>query len=216
MAEKVEVPPAEPENLLVSREEYLAAGVHIGTKIATRHMQKYIYRTTGHGLYVLDIRQTDDRLRLAAKSLARYDPTKILVTSVRRYGYRPVEQFAKCIGAKSITGRFVPGTLTNPRLINYQECDVLVITDMHADKQALSEAVIAKIPVIAFVDTDDTLINIDLMIPTNNRGRKALALVYWLLARQILRERGIIPPEGEMEQTIADFESNIRPSKTEQ
>jgi small subunit ribosomal protein S2 len=214
MAERTDIIP-EAENLLVSREEYLAAGVHIGTRIATRHMQKFIYRTTGHGLYVLDIRETDERLRTAAKFLARYDPTKILVTSVRRYGYRPVEQFAKTIGARCITGRFVPGTLTNPRLNNYVECDVLVITDMHADKQALSEAVIARIPVVAFVDTDDTLINIDLMIPTNNRGRKALAIVYWLLARQVLRERGAIAPEGEIEQTIADFESNIRPAKGE-
>lgn len=211
MTERTEV--VDQENLLISREEYLAAGVHIGTRIATRHMLDYIYRTTGHGLYVLDIRETDERLRTAAKFLARYDPSKILVTSVRRYGYRPVEQFSRAIGTKAITGRFIPGTLTNPRLNNYVECDVLVITDMHADKQALSEAVIANIPVVALVDTDDTLMNIDLMIPTNNRGRKALALMYWLLARQILRERGLIPPEGEFDMTVGDFESNIRPTK---
>jgi small subunit ribosomal protein S2 len=211
MAERTEN--SDQENLLITREEYLASGVHIGTRIATRHMQKFIYRTTGHGLYVLDIRQTDERLKTAAKFLARYDPQKILVCSVRRYGYKPVEQFAKVIGTQSIVGRFIPGTLTNPRLSNYSECDVLMITDMHADKQALSEAVIAKIPVVALVDTDDTLMNIDLMIPTNNRGRKALALIYWLLARQILRERGLIPPNGEIDYTLDDFESNIRPTR---
>lgn len=211
MAERTEN--SDQENLLITREEYLASGVHIGTRIATRHMQKFIYRTTGHGLYVLDIRQTDERLKTAAKFLARYDPQKILVCSVRRYGYKPVEQFAKVIGTQNIVGRFIPGTLTNPRLSNYSECDVLMITDMHADKQALSEAVIAKIPVVALVDTDDTLMNIDLMIPTNNRGRKALALIYWLLARQILRERGLIPPNGEIEYTLDDFESNIRPTR---
>ncbi|MHA1749980.1 MAG: 30S ribosomal protein S2 [Promethearchaeota archaeon] len=204
---------SDQENLLTSREHYLAAGVHIGTKIATRHMQKFIYRTTGHGLYVLDIRQTDERLRIAAKFLSRYDPSKILVCSVRRYGYKPVELFARVIGTQHIVGRFIPGVLTNPRLSNYVECDVLVITDMHADKQALSEAVIARIPVVALVDTDDTLINIDYMVPTNNRGRKALALIYWLLARQILRERGVIPADGEMEYKVEDFESNIRPVK---
>ncbi|MFX0100353.1 MAG: 30S ribosomal protein S2 [Candidatus Hodarchaeota archaeon] len=211
MAERTEN--SDQENLLITREEYLASGVHIGTRIATRHMQKFIYRTTGHGLYVLDIRQTDERLKTAAKFLARYDPQKILVCSVRRYGYKPVEQFAKVIGTQCIVGRFIPGTLTNPRLSNYSECDVLVITDMHADKQALSEAVIAKIPVVALVDTDDTLMNIDLMIPTNNRGRKALALIYWLLSRQILRERGLIPPNGEIDYTLEDFESNIRPTR---
>lgn len=213
MAERAEIP--EQENFLVSREEYLAAGVHIGTRIATSHMQKFIYRTTGHGLYVLDIRQTDERIRLAAKFLARYDPTKVLITSVRRYGYKPVEQFAEMIGARHISGRFVPGTLTNPRLTNYIECDVLVITDMHADKQALSEAVIARIPVVALVDTDDTLVNIDLMIPTNNRGRKALALVYWLLAREILREKGLVSTEGDVGFSMSDFESTIRPSRNE-
>ncbi|MHA1680625.1 MAG: 30S ribosomal protein S2 [Promethearchaeota archaeon] len=211
MSERTET--LDQENLLITREEYLAAGVHIGTRIATSHMHKYIYRTTGHGLYVLDIRQTDERLRIASKFLARYDPSKILVTSVRRYGYRPVEQFAKVIGTQHIVGRFIPGSLTNPQLDNYAECDVLIITDMHADKQALSEAVIARIPVVALVDTDDTLMNIDLMVPTNNRGRKALALIYWLIARQILREKGMIPPDGEMDFSLNDFESNIRPSK---
>ncbi|MHA1730604.1 MAG: 30S ribosomal protein S2 [Promethearchaeota archaeon] len=199
------------ENLLCERNDYLAAGVHIGTKLKTKHTRDIIYRITSYGLYVINILKTDERLRVAAKFLSEFDPSKILVCSVRRYGQKPVKMFREVVGTKVISGRFIPGTLTNPMLENYTEAEVLVICDPHADKQALSEAQMARIPVVALIDTDDSLSGVDLAIPTNNRGRKALSLIFFLLARQILRERGDIPPDGETSFTAEDFESKIRP-----
>ncbi len=195
------------DSLLIPRDQYLAAGIHIGTQIRTREMQPFIYRITRAGLYVIDIRKTDARMRIAARFISRFDPDKIVVVSARRYGHNPIQQFAHIIGAHAIPGRFVPGTLTNPNARSFIECDLLVITDPRADKQALKEAKIAKIPVVSFCDTDNNLSNIDLCVPANNRGRKALALIFWLLTRQVLLERGEIAKLEDFTVDVARFQS---------
>ncbi|MHC1570490.1 MAG: 30S ribosomal protein S2 [Methermicoccaceae archaeon] len=188
---------------LIPMEDYLAAGVHIGTQQKTNDMLQFIYRVRTDGLYVLDVQSTDNRIRAAAKFLARYEPPQILVVSVRQYGYHPAMMFARSIGAKAAVGRFMPGTLTNPALENYTEPDVLLVTDPTNDAQAVNEAVAIGIPVVAMCDTNNPTSNVDLVIPTNNKGRKALALLYWLLAREIAKERKI-----QFSHKVEDFEES--------
>ncbi len=189
---------------IIPQDEYLTAGIHIGTQQKTKEMMRFVYRVRTDGLYVLDIQATDQRIRLAAKMLAKYDPTRILVVSARQYGHYPSEMFAKAIGARAITGRFIPGTLTNPKLHIYVEPDVLVVTDPAGDMQAVNEAINVGIPVIGLCDTNNSTSNVDFVIPTNNKGRKALALIYWLLAKKTLEERG-----DTINYTVADFEAEI-------
>ena len=188
---------------LIPIDEYLAAGVHIGTQQKTNDMMPYIYRVRSDGLYVLDVQSTDKRIRLAAKFLSKYDPTNILIVSARQYGQRPALMFAKATGATANVGRFVPNTLTNPAFRGFIEPDVIIATDPSGDAQAVNEAVDVGIPVIALCDTNNMTSNVDLVIPTNNKGRKALTLIYWLLARQVLRESG---QEDRFKYTISDFE----------
>ncbi|MCD1293891.1 30S ribosomal protein S2 [Methanocella sp. CWC-04] len=207
MAEKSDVREIRDETYqsLIPMDEYLAAGVHIGTQQKTEDMKKFIYRVRSDGLYVLDVQSTDERIRSAAKFLAHYDPASILVVCARQYGQHPAEMFAKAIGAKHNVGRFIPGTLTNPDYLFFTEPDVVVITDPIGDQQAVSESINIGVPVVAMCDTNNMTMNIDLVIPTNNKGRKALALVYWLLAREVIRERG----EQGFNYTVSDFESEI-------
>lgn len=177
-------------DLLTTLDDYLAAGIHIGTQQKNADMKPYIYRVRADGLYVLDVKKADERIRSAAKFLAKFKPEKILIVSRRQYGQKPIEDFAKLVGAKAISGRFVPGTLTNPDLDNFIEPGVLVATDPRGDEQALKEAKIIGIPVVALCDTDNAISGVDIVMPTNNKGKKALAIIYWLLTREILRERG--------------------------
>lgn len=189
---------------LVSVEEYLAAGVHIGTQQKSKDMMKFIYRVRGDGLYILDIQATDDRIKTAAKFLSQYDPAKILVVTSRQYGQYPAKMFADAIGGMAVIGRFIPGMLTNQRLNKYIEPDVVVVTDPISDAQAVNEAIQTGIPVVALCDTNNMTKHVDLVIPTNNKGRKALSLIYYLLTKEMLRLRGVttsLTPE--------DFETEL-------
>ncbi len=197
------------EEYLVPLDQYLAAGVHIGTQQKTQDMKKFIYRVRQDGLYVLDVRKTDERLRLAGKFLARFDPESILAVSVRLYGQKPVKKFGEVTGARTIPGRFLPGTMTNPQVKNFFEPDVLIVTDPRADHQAMKEAIEIGIPIVALVDTENFLSYVDLAIPTNNKGRKALALIYWILAREILYNRKEIESREDFKVPVEDFEMRI-------
>lgn len=194
---------------LVPEEVYLTSGVHIGTRQKTADMKKFIYKVRNDGLYIIDIRKTDERIRIAAKFLAKYEPSQILVVSVRQYGQKPIQEFAKCTGAMAIPGRFIPGTLTNPNIETFVEPDIIILTDPLVDGQALTEAKSIGIPIVALCDTNNELRYVDLAIPTNNKGRKALALVYWLLAREYLKERGEIKSDEEFKPKVEDFEAEI-------
>ncbi len=196
--------------LLVPLEQYLSAGVHIGTHICTAFMKRFVYRVRPDGLYILDVRKIDERLRIAAKFLARFPPNKIVAVSVRQYGQKPVQKFCTYVGCIPIIGRILPGTFTNPMLETYIEPEVLVITDPRADSQAVEEAARMGIPVVALADTDNRVENIDLIIPANNKGRRSLALLYWILARQILRERGQLAPDQDLPEPPEAFEVKLK------
>ncbi|WP_292492191.1 30S ribosomal protein S2 [Methanoculleus sp. 10] len=189
---------------LVPVEEYLAAGVHIGTQQKSKDMMKFIYRVRGDGLYILDIQATDDRIKTAAKFLSQYEPAKVLVVTSRQYGQYPAKKFADAVGGMAVIGRFIPGMLTNQRLNKYIEPDVVVVTDPIGDSQAINEAVQAGIPIVALCDTNNMTKYVDLVVPTNNKGRKALSMIYYLLTKELLRLRGVatsLTPE--------DFETEL-------
>ena len=195
--------------LLIPLDNYLAAGLHIGTQQKTHDMERYIFRVRSDGLYVLDIRKTDERICQVAKFLAQYDADDILVVATRQYGQAPVKKFGEITGCKTIPGRFIPGTLTNPTYHKFIEPKIIVVTDPRSDAQAVLESKQNGIPVVGLCDTENLLSNVDIVVPVNNKGRKAIALVYWLLARQLLRERGTIGPEDELDIEAADFESKF-------
>jgi small subunit ribosomal protein S2 len=178
------------ENLLTSLDDYLAAGIHIGTLQKTADMKPFIYKVRSDGLYILDIKTTDTHIKSAAKFLAKFPKDKVLVVSRRQYGQKPIQDFAKITGAVAIAGRFVPGTMTNPNFKGFIEPEVLIVTDPRGDEQALKEASDIGIPTVALCDTDNLASGVDLVLPTNNKGKKALSTIYWLLARELLRERG--------------------------
>lgn len=172
---------------LVSIDEYLAAGVHIGTQQKTQDMMRFVYRVRTDGLYVLDIQSTDERIRVASKLLSHYDPSRILVVSSRQYGQHPAKMFSKALGTRAMLGRFIPGSLTNPQIHGFFEPDIVIVTDPAGDAQVLKEASSIGVPIVALCDTNNLISNVDLVIPTNNKGRKALSLVYWLIAREVSR-----------------------------
>jgi small subunit ribosomal protein S2 len=195
--------------MLATEETYMTSGVHIGTRQKTADIRNFIYKVRNDGLYIIDVKKTDERIRLAGKFLAKYDPAKILAVSVRQYGHKPVRKLGEHTGIRVVDGRFNPGTLTNPNSKEFFEPEVILLTDPLADIQALHEAKNIGIPVLGLCDTNNETRYIDLVVPTNNKGRRALALIYWLLTREILKNQGKIKADEEFTATVEDFEAEI-------
>ncbi len=198
---------AQQENLLVATDEYLKSGVHIGTKFKTAYMKDFIYKTRDDGLSVLNLKKIDQRLMLAGKMLAHFEPEDIIVVSRRENGWKPAKTFSKVIGSRSIPGRYPPGLLTNPNLDTFAEAKVMIVVDTWPDRNAVNDAMSVGIPIIAFCDTNNQANFIDFVVPCNNKGKKSLGLLFWILAREYLRNRGEIKKDSDFKFTTEDFTS---------
>ncbi len=209
-----EAPPT--EELLLPRDTLLSAGIHIGTRMKTLDMEPFIYRVRPDGLFVLDVKKTDDRIRVTAKFLSRYEHAKVAVAATRLYAQEPIKKFCQLTGATPLIGRFIPGQLSNPQYPGRIDPEVIVVSDPRADAQAVKEASKVGIPIVALCSTDNEFAGVDLVIPTNNKGRRALAVIFWLLARQVLRERGELGPDRDPPATIDDFEAKVTREEEEE
>ena len=201
---------SEQTEISVIKKKVLSTGIRVGTAVKTKFMRQYITESSPEGLYMLNIDLTLERIKTAAKFINRMDIKRVIVCSGREYANTPIEKFCECTGATMMLGRFMPGTLTNPSLPFYTEPHVMLISDPQVDSQAVVEATNAGIPVIGVANTDNLTSKLDLVIPANNRGRKALATVYWLLAREILIQKGELTEDQDMKYEIDDFETKIK------
>jgi small subunit ribosomal protein S2 len=192
-------------NFLVARDVYLKSGIHIGTKFRTKYMDQFIYKTRPDGLSVLNLQKIDERLKIAAKFLCQYDPKDILIICRRENGWKPVELFGKLTGIRTYAGRYPPGILTNQNLERYTEAKVVLVVDVWPDRNAVLDAVKVGIPVIALCDTNNQTNFIDLVVPCNNKGKKSLGLLFYILTKEILKEKGILKKDDDLKEKIEDF-----------
>jgi small subunit ribosomal protein S2 len=193
------------EQLLISNEEYLKAGIHIGTKFRTKYMDKFIYKTRPDGLSILNIAAIDERIRVAADFLSHYAPEDIMVVSRRENGWKAVRLFGKITGALTYAGRYPPGILTNTKLRGFMEKKVLLVTDAWPDRNAVEDALRMGVPVVALCDTNNVPNNIDVVVPCNNKGKKSLGLLFYLLTKRYMHKRGLLNEAQDLEYSVADF-----------
>jgi small subunit ribosomal protein S2 len=194
----------ETESLLVPNEEYLKSGIHIGTKFKTKYMSNFIYKTRGDGLSVLNVQQIDARIRTMINFMAQFAPNEIMIAARRENGWKSVKLFGQLTGARTYIGRYPPGILTNIQLKKFTEVKLIVVTDPWPDRNAVDDAIRMGIPVIGLCDTNNNANNIDLIVPCNNKGKKSLGILFWLVTRGYLEARGMIN-KGGFTQTIDDF-----------
>ena len=193
------------EQFLVPLEDYLKAGLHIGTKFRTKYMAKFIYKVRPDGLSVFNVEQINERLKLAAQMLSAYDPKDILIVCRRENGWKAVNKFSEITGIKSFIGRYPPGILTNANLEDFVEAKVILVTDPWPDKNAITDAAKLGIPVIALCDTNNDSRNIDLVVPCNNKGKKSLAIIFYVLAKEYMKNRKLIKSDKDFKAKIDDF-----------
>ncbi len=193
----------------LSEKTLISTGIRIGTTVKTKYMEGYIARSRPDGLHLIDLNKTLNRIEVAGKFIARFPANKVVIYTARDFGKTPIEKFCEATGCISVTGRFMPGTFTNPQLPFYRDADLLLVVDPALDHQAIVEASAIGFPVISVADTDNVTEKVDVVIPANNRGRKALAAVFWLLARSVLIHSGALSAEQPMKYSIDDFETKL-------
>jgi small subunit ribosomal protein S2 len=196
---------AEEQQFLVPQDQYLKAGIHIGTKFRTKYMENFIYKIRPDGLAVLNLQKIDERIKIAARFLSNYSPEDILVISRRENGWKSVRAMSTAIGNRVFAGRYMPGLLTNPSLEKYMEVKIILVTDAWPDKNVINDASKIGIPIIALCDTNNQANDIDLVVPCNNKGKKSLGLFFWILTREYLKNKGIIKEDSEFKTPLEDF-----------
>ena len=194
--------------LLINSEVYLKSGIHIGTKFKTKDMKGFVFKKRNDGLSIMNLQLIDERIRTAAKLLSNYEPEDILIVGRRENVWRAIKKFSKHTGAEVFAGRYPPGCLTNPNLPNHIEKQIIIVTDPWPDRNAIKDALKIGIYVIALCDTNNVFNGIDYVIPCNNKGRKSLGIIFYLLAREYLRNKGLIGSDKELDESLSEFEGD--------
>ena len=193
------------QQFLVPLETYLKVGLHIGTKYKNKYMENFIYKVRSDGLSVLNIQKINERIKVVCKFLAQYEPQDIIVVGRRENAWDALKFFNQLTGIRTIAGRYPPGMLTNQNLEEFTESKVLVVVDPWPDKNAMRDAVKANMVVVALCDTNNNANYIDLVVPCNNKGKKSLGLLFWILAKEYLKERGLIKSDKDIKIELDKF-----------
>ncbi len=195
--------------MLIDENEYVYSHIQAGTMIKTPGMSRFISKRRGDGLYLLELEDTNKRIAVAAKLLAQYEQSVIAVTASRIYAISPAKKFAEITNTHLIEGRVMPGVFTNPNRNDFVEPEIVLVSDTRNERQAVKEASKINSPIVALCDTDNWIKFVDLVIPCNNKSRRSLALVYYLLAREFLKEKGLIKSNDEFKYSVSDFEAKV-------
>ena len=193
---------------LVNVDLYLKNGIHIGTKYKNGPMRKFVFKSRNDKINVMDVQVIDKRIKIAIDFISKYEPTDVVFISRKKYALPGVKILEQAFGYKSKLNRFIPGTFTNPESEHFIEPKLVFIADPNVDRQAIVESTKANIPIVALCTTSSNTRNVDLIIPYNNKGRKSVALFFWLLIRELELKNGIIRSDKDFAYSIDDLVYN--------
>ena len=175
---------------LVPLTDYIRCSVHLGTKVITPDMRKYVYKRRADGLAVINTSLIDDKLREAIELFKEYDVGDVFIACKREAGWPAVEKFAEVTGIRAFTKKYPAGIITNLELDDFFETKLIIICDPWVDKNALNDAIKLKLPVIGFCDTNSYTKGITKKIIGNNKSGKSIGLLLYVLAKEYLKAKG--------------------------
>ena len=190
---------------LIPLEDYIKCAVHLGTKVITPHMKKYVYKRRADGLAVINTALIDEKLRDAIDLIIKYDVKDIYLVCKREAGWSAAKKFAEVTGIKTFTKKYPPGITTNLELEDFFENELTIICDPWIDKNALRDTARLKKPVLSLCDTNNYTTNVTNIIPCNNKSKKSVGCVLYILAREYNKAKKI-PFNAELEDFTGELE----------
>jgi small subunit ribosomal protein S2 len=193
--EEVKIIETKPEQkdikLFFPLEDYVKAGIHLGTRVISGDMRDYVYRRRADGLAILNTNIIDKKLQEAVDLISTYTPKDVILVCKREAGWKAAQKFAEATGIKVFTKKYPAGITTNPALQDFFEPSLVIISDPWLDKNALADAKNIHIPVVGLCDTNNLTKKIDYVIPCNNKSSKSLGLVYYILAKEYCKKHSL-------------------------
>lgn len=202
----------EEKETLLPMDDYLKASIHLGTRVITPDMRKFVYRRRADGLAVFNTAMLDDFFRAAGEYLAKFAPEDIIIVCKREAGWKAVQKFSELTGIRAFMKKYPAGILTNSVLRDFMEAKLVFICDPWLDKNALADANRIGIPVLSICDTNNFTRGINTIIPSNNKSGKSVGMVLYLMAKLYVEKRKLkieVPPIQE----FIDGWDNLLPPK---
>jgi len=211
LKKKVKQEEDKKEDTLVPMDDYLKSSIHLGTRVITPDMRKYVYRRRADGLAVFNTALLDDKIRESAEYLVKFAPSDFIVVCKREAGWQAAKKFAETLGIKYFTKKYPAGVLTNTKLDNFFETNMIFICDPWLDKNALEDANRVGIPVMSICDTNNFTRGIDNILPGNNKSAKSLGMIFYLLTKIYIEKRKLDIPIPAIQEFIGDWDNLLPP-----
>jgi len=177
--------------MLIPLEEYVKAGIYLGTKVVTPSMRPFVYRRRADGLAIFNTDLIDEKLKEGIEYLNKFDAKDIILVCKRQAGWRAAEMFSELTGIRVFTKKYPAGILTNIQLPDFFENELTIITDHWLDKNALNDTLKVHKKVLMICDTNNFAKGADQVIIGNNKSQKSLGVIFYLLAKGYCKAKKI-------------------------
>jgi small subunit ribosomal protein S2 len=176
-------------DMLIPLEEYVKAGIYLGTRVVTPNMKPFVYRRRADGLAIFNTDIIDEKIKEAIEYLSRFDTEEIILVCKRQAGWKAARMFSELTGIRVFTKKYPAGILTNTQLEDFFENELTIITDAWLDKNALKDTLDVHKKVLMICDTNNFSKGADKFIIGNNKSSKSLGVIFYLLARGYMRAK---------------------------
>jgi small subunit ribosomal protein S2 len=186
---KEQVKAKKKTDMLIPLDEYVKAGIYLGTRVVTPDMKPFVYRRRADGLAIFNTDTIDEKLKEGIEYLSKFNPEDIILICKRQAGWKTAEMFSKLTGIRVFTKKYPAGILTNTNLPNFFENELTIITDHWLDKNALNDTLKVRKKVLMVCDTNNFAKGASQIIIGNNKSARSLGIIFYLLARGYCKNR---------------------------
>ncbi len=179
------------DDMLIPLDEYVKAGIYLGTKVVTPDMKPFIYRRRADGLAIFNTDLIDEKIKEAIEYLNKFNAEDIVLVCKRQAGWKAAKMFSELTGIRVFTKKYPAGILTNTNLEDFFENELTIVTDSWLDKNALKDTLNVKKKVLMICDTNNFSKGADKVIIGNNKHHKSLGVIFYLLTRGFCKAKKI-------------------------